>query len=153
MSNKKEVEKLIREFVMLEMEAVPQRKGTDINQMSGDSLDLAMDHSIASFDKSAKGQDGQLQMEKFVSDLAIMADHIEDQLDLKGTLVRRVANYLTKAYDEKVSKEVLRMLEDAFGISSDPSYQSSSVDASAIPLSKDGGPDPNGAVGGGAPPA
>ncbi len=152
MSNKREVEKLIREFVMLEMESVPQRKDTDINQMSGDSLDLAMDHSIASFDKSAKGKDGQLQMEKFVSDLAIMADHIEDQLDLKGTLVRRVANYLTKAYDEKVSKEVLRMLEDAFGVSSDPSYQSSSVDASAVPLSKDGGPDPSGAIGG-APPA
>lgn len=149
MENRKEIENLIREFVLLELEDNPQRKTNDLAQLEDDSVDLQLDSSISSFDKSAKDQDGTLQMSKFASDIATLADHLEDQIDLKGALVRRVANYLTKAYDDKVSQEVLRMLEDSFGLSTDPSFRPGEIDANQVPVSKDGGPD---ATPGGAPP-
>lgn len=141
MSERKEIEKLIREYVLLEFEESPQRKSTDVNQLADDSVDSAMDRSIASFDKSAKDKDGQLQIDKFVSDIAIMIDHVQEHIDLKGIVVRRIANYLTKSYDEKVSKEVLRMLQDGFGISSNPSYHQDFVDDREVPVAKNGGPD------------
>lgn len=168
---KREIEKLIREFVLLELETAPERKSNDINQLSDDSLDLAIDRSISNFEKDAKGSGGGspppqgdaedgapegdaggvFDMNKFVSSINTFAEHMPEQLDLKGVLVRRVANYLTKAYDEKVSKEVLRMLEDTFGLSTDPSYHSSEPSDNSIPVAKNGGPDANGP--GGAPPA
>jgi hypothetical protein len=148
---KREIENLIREFVLLELEDAPERKENDINQLSDDSLDLAVDRSIGNFEKDAKGQDGQLDLNKFVSGLAGFADHMPEQLDLKGVLVRRVANFVSKNYDPKMSKEVLRMLEDTFGLSTDPSYHQSEPELSNIPVAKNGGPDANGP--GGAPPA
>ena len=141
--NKKSVKELIREFVLLELEQNPSRKANDINQFSDDSIDLQLDRSISSFDKSAKSDQG-LELKKFVADIALMAEHIPDQIDLKGVLVRRVANYLTKAYDDKVSKEVLKMLEDNYGLSTDTSFRRDTVDDSEVPISKTGGPDASG---------
>lgn len=160
MRGRKEIEKLIREFVLLELEAAPDRKSNDPSQMSDDSLDLAIDRSISNFEKDAKGnssktpspngEEGVFDMNKFVSGIAGFAEHMPEQLDLKGILLRRVANYLSKNYDEKVSKEVLHMLEDMFGLSTDSSYHQSEPDLSAVPVAKNGGPDANGP--GGAPP-
>jgi hypothetical protein len=147
--SKKEVENLIREFVLLELEQNPQRKATDVNQLADDSLDVAMDRNITNFDKNAKSDQG-LAIEKFTADVARFAEHLEQQLDMKGVLVRRVANYVSKTYDEKVSKEVLRVLEEEFGLSTDPSHEASGVQDRDVPLGANAGPDANGP--GGAPP-
>lgn len=148
MSNKKEIEQLIREFVLLELDDAPERKTNDSKLLSDDSLDLAIDRSIGNFEKDAKGED-DLDLDKFVSSINTFVEHAEDQLDIRGIIVRRVANFITKSYDEKMSQEVLRMLEDTFGLSADPSYHQSEPELSSVPVAKNGGPD----VAGGAPPA
>lgn len=148
MSNKREIEQLIREFVLLELDDAPERKTNDSKLLSDDSLDLAIDRSIGNFEKDAKGED-DLDLDKFVSSINTFVEHAEDQLDIRGIIVRRVANFITKSYDEKMSQEVLRMLEDTFGLSADPSYHQSEPELSSVPVAKNGGPD----VAGGAPPA
>lgn len=146
-SNKNEIRNLIREYILLELENAPERKTNDISLLSEDSFDLAVDRSIGNFEKDAKGKEKELDLDKFVSGIHSFSEHIQDQIDLKGILLRRVANYITKSYDEATSKEVLRLLEDTFGLSTDSSFHASEPSLNNVPIAKNGYPDASGGGG------
>lgn len=63
------------------------------------------------------GQD--LDLVTFADNLARLIEKHETLLDIKGTIVRRALNYVTKNYDAKQSKELAQILEGNFGITVD----------------------------------
>ncbi len=52
----------------------------------------------------------------FAENVARLVEKHESLLDLRGTIVRRALNWVTKNYDAKQSKEVAQILEGNFGI-------------------------------------
>lgn len=62
----------------------------------------------------------KLDMMSFASDVARLVEKSDMLLDVKGTIVRRALNYITKNYDPKQAKDVAQILENNFGVSSEP---------------------------------
>lgn len=55
----------------------------------------------------------------FADNVARLVEKHESLLDIRGTIVRRALNWVTKNYDAKQSKEVKQILEGNFGITPD----------------------------------
>lgn len=60
----------------------------------------------------------------FVTEVAQLVEKSDTLLDIKGTIVRRALNYVTKNYDAKQAKDIERMLDANFDIQADPSADS-----------------------------
>jgi hypothetical protein len=78
----------------------------------------------------------------FASDVAQLVQKSETLLDIKGAIVRRALNYVTKNYDQKQAKDVERILDANFDIQADPTADSyEDVD---VPLAQGAGGPPAG---------
>ena len=59
----------------------------------------------------------QLDVMAFADNVARLVEKLDNLIDVKGTLVRRALNYVTKNYDPKQAKEVQQVLEGNFELS------------------------------------
>lgn len=62
----------------------------------------------------------RLDMMSFASDIARLVEKSETLLDIKGAIVRRSLNYVTKNYDTKQAKDIAQILQNNFGVSIEP---------------------------------
>lgn len=62
----------------------------------------------------------KLDLVSFASDIARLVEKSDNLLDVKGAIVRRALNYVSKNYDPKQAKDVAQILENNFGVSAEP---------------------------------
>jgi hypothetical protein len=78
----------------------------------------------------------------FATEVAQLVEKSDALLDVKGAIVRRALNYVTKTYDTKQAKDVERILDANFDIQADPTADSyEDVD---VPLAQGAGGPPSG---------
>lgn len=133
--------------LLIENEPAPQVQQTDPTQYENASLDAQVDKFILDADPSGQGQTQEslvreaddeasppsdpnlgkppvptkrLDMMSFATDIARLVEKSENLLDIKGTIVRRALNYVSKNYDPKQAKDVAQILENNFGVSAEP---------------------------------
>ena len=61
----------------------------------------------------------KLDMMSFASDIARLVEKSDMLLDVKGTIVRRALNYVTKNYDPKQAADIAQILENNFGVNAE----------------------------------
>lgn len=93
---------------------------------SGESSGAANESLLreAEEDSSAYQQlapENPLDLMSFATDIARLVEKSDSLLDVKGAIVRRALNYVTKNYDSKQAKDIAQILENNFGVSADPS--------------------------------
>lgn len=62
----------------------------------------------------------KLDLVSFASDIARLVEKSDNLLDVKGAIVRRALNYVSKNYDPKQAKDIAQILENNFGVSAEP---------------------------------
>lgn len=122
-------------------------KASDPTMLENDSLDAQVDKFLLQADKSdgnpAPKQESFLREADeetpppaptpaapagppidavaFCDSVARLVEKSDNLLDVKGTIIRRALNYVTKNYDAKQAKEVQQVLEGNFGLTPDAS--------------------------------
>jgi hypothetical protein len=76
----------------------------------------------------------------FADGIARLAEKFENVIDIKGTIVRRAINYVTKNYDPKQAKTVQQVLAGNFGLEVTDNPSMDDGEGDKTPVAKGAGP-------------
>lgn len=141
-------------------DATAPLQAADPNQLQNDSFDAQVDRIFLQSDKQKDDENQfesflreeaddadntetstkQIDAVSFADGIARLAEKFENVIDIKGTIVRRAINYVTKNYDPKQAKTVQQVLAGNFGLEVTDNPSMDDGEGDKTPVAKGAGP-------------
>ena len=154
----KDLKEAIRRALNEDTADAPLQAG-DTTQMQNDSIDAQIDRILLQGDKKQGTQvesflreddesdtaadatpTKQIDAVSFADAVARLVEKFDNVIDVKGAVVRRALNYVTKNYDQKQSQTVQQVLLGNFGLEAIDNPGGDDGNADKTPPAKGAGP-------------